>query len=161
MLKDVPLWLHVALFLVSAAGIWLAGTGLERYASTIAERTKLGQAFTGMLLLAAATSLPEVSTTVSAARHDRYTMAMSNIFGSNAFDVALLFVAELLYRKDTILAHAEHTVVFVAVVGAVMTCIYLWGLMEREDRTVLGVGWDSAAAVLVYVGGMTVLYFVQ
>lgn len=136
---------------------WLATVTAER----LAEATGLGSAFLGATLLALATSLPEVSTTVSAARRDRYTMAMSNIFGSNAFDVGLLFVAELLYRKDSILAHAEPTVVFVSVIGAVMTCIYLWGLMEREDRTLLGIGWDSAAAVAVYLGGMTVLYFVQ
>jgi cation:H+ antiporter len=39
-----------------------------------------------------------------------------------------------------------------------MTCIYLWGMLEREDRTVLGIGWDSAAVGVVYIGGMAVLY---
>ncbi|MPZ12656.1 MAG: hypothetical protein GEU89_20965 [Kiloniellaceae bacterium] len=58
------------------------------------------------------------------------------------------------------MAHVGGAVVFVAAIGAVMTSIYLWGLMERENRTVLGIGWDSAAAVLVYLGGMSVLYFI-
>jgi hypothetical protein len=31
--------------------------------------------------------------------------------------------------------------------------------MEREDRTILGIGWDSAIATLVYLGGVSVLYF--
>ena len=30
-----------------------------------------------------------------------------------------------------------------------------------ENRTVLGVGWDSAAVLLVYLGGMAVLYFMS
>jgi cation:H+ antiporter len=77
------------------------------------------------------------------------------------FDVALVFLADALYRGGSILAHAGHTVVFVASVGALMTCVYLWGLMERENRTVLGIGWDSVAALLVYIGGMAVLYLIQ
>lgn len=42
-----------------------------------------------------------------------------------------------------------------------MTCLYLWGLIERENRTVLGVGWDSAGAVLIYAAGMVALYVMQ
>jgi cation:H+ antiporter len=51
--------------------------------------------------------------------------------------------------------------VFVAAIGAIMTSIYLWGLMERENRTVLGIGWDSAAVLIVYLGGIGVLYFMS
>jgi cation:H+ antiporter len=39
-----------------------------------------------------------------------------------------------------------------------MTCIYVLGMLERADRTVLGIGWDSALALVVYVAGMAVLY---
>jgi cation:H+ antiporter len=142
--------------LVVLVGGWIA----TKSADVLAQQTGLGHAFLGATLLALATSLPEVSTTTAAARHGRYSMAMSNIFGSNAFDVSLLFLADLLYREGAIMAHVGGSVVFVAAIGAVMTCIYLWGLMERENRSILGVGWDSAAALLVYGGGMAVLYYI-
>lgn len=141
--------------------VLVGGWGATRTAEALASQTGMGAAFLGATLLAAATSLPEVSTTVSAARNRRYTAAVANIFGSNSFDVALLLLADVLYREGSILAHAESSVVFVAMIGSVMTCLYLWGLMERENRTVLGIGWDSAAAVGVYVGGMAVLYVIQ
>lgn len=142
------------------SGVVLAGGWLATHtAEGMAEQTGLGSAFMGATLLALATSLPELSTTTAAARSGRYSTAISNVFGSNAFDVALLFLAEVLYRKGTILGHAASSVVFVAALGAFMTCIFLWGLMERENRTILGVGWDSAAASLVYAGGVAVLYF--
>lgn len=141
--------------------VLVGGWGATQTAEALASQTGLGSAFLGATLLAAATSLPEVSTTISAARNRRYTAAVANIFGSNSFDVGLLLLADILYREGSILAHAEPTVVFVAMVGSVMTCIYLWGLMERENRTVLGIGWDSAAAAAVYVGGMAVLYVIQ
>jgi cation:H+ antiporter len=151
------LWLLFAgASLVVLVGGWIA----TKAADVLAQQTGLGHAFLGATLLAVATSLPEVSTTVAASRHGRYSMAMSNIFGSNAFDVSLLFLADLLYREGAIMAHVQGSVVFVAAIGAVMTCIYLWGLMERENRSILGVGWDSAAALLVYGGGMAVLYYI-
>jgi cation:H+ antiporter len=140
--------------LVVLSGGWFATRSAER----LAEASGLGSAFMGASFLALATSLPELSTTIAASRSGRYTTAISNIFGSNAFDVSLLFLAELLYRESSILLHADPSVIFVAVLGSVLTCIYLWGLMERENRTVLGVGWDSGAVLLVYCAGMAVLY---
>ncbi len=53
-------------FLLSAAIVMLAGTRLSRHGETIAERTRLGGAWTGAIFLAGATSLPELSTHVHA-----------------------------------------------------------------------------------------------
>lgn len=156
--STTKLWLlFAALSLLVLGGGWLATQTAER----LAEQTGLGSAFLGATLLAAATSLPELSTTISASRNDRYTVAISNVFGSNAFDVVLLVLVEILYREGTVLEHAEPSVVFVATVGTIMTCVYLWGLMERGNRTVFGIGRDSAAAILIYVGSMAVLYFLR
>jgi cation:H+ antiporter len=67
-------------------------------------------------------------------------------------------LADALHREGSILAQADMSLVFVATIGAAMTCVYLWGLMEREDRTVLGIGRDSAIALTLYAAGMAVLY---
>jgi cation:H+ antiporter len=151
-------WLIFAgLSLLVLGGGYLATESAEG----LARQTGLSDAFVGATLLALATSLPEVSTTFAAIRNERYTVAISNIFGSNAFCVALLILAEVLYRDGTIFDALEPPVVFVPAIGAIMTCIYLWGLLERENRTLGRIGWDSAAALLTYAGGMTVLYFLS
>jgi cation:H+ antiporter len=150
------LWL---LFASLSLIVLLAGWLTAQTADVLAQQTGLGSAFLGATLLALATSLPELSTTTAAARNRRYSMAISNVFGSNAFDVGLLFVADLLYRGGTVLEHAENSLIFVAAIGAIMTIIFLWGLMERENRTVGNIGWDSAAALFVYLSAMVVLYF--
>jgi cation:H+ antiporter len=153
----VGLWVKFGGFsMLVMAGGWAATQSAE----LLADQTGLGDAFLGATLLAIATSLPELSTTCSATRNGRYTAAISNVFGSNAFDVTLLVLAEMLYRKSSVLAHAEPSVVFVAAIGAVMTCVYLWGLIERENRSVLGIGWDSALVGLTYLAGMAVLYVI-
>lgn len=146
-------------FAGAAALVLVAGWLASGAADALADQTGLGSAFFGATALALATSLPELSTTISASRAGRYTTAMSNVFGSNAFDVALLFVADALFRDGAVIAGLEGSGAFVAVIGAIMTCVYLWGLMERADRTILGIGWDSMIAAVVYAAGMAVLYF--
>jgi cation:H+ antiporter len=158
---DVPplrtLWLRFAgaALLVLVAG-WLASGAADAFA----KQTGASSALLGATVLALATSLPELSTTITAARAGRYTAAISNVFGSNAFDVALLFVADVVYRQGSLLAQAEPSIVFVATIGALMTCVYLWGLMERRDRTIGRIGWDSAIALVTYTVGVVVLYVV-
>ena len=151
------IWLR---FAGAAAIVLVAGWLASGAADALASRTGLGSAFFGATALALATSLPELSTTIAASRSGRYTTAISNIFGSNAFCVSLLFLADLLDRGGSVLAGASPSIIFISTVGAIMTCIYLWGLMERADRTVLGIGWDSAIALAVYTGAMAVLYVV-
>jgi cation:H+ antiporter len=152
------MWLAFAGFsLIVLAGGFFATQSAE----ALAHQVGISDAFVGATLLALATSLPEVSTTLAASRNERYTVVVSNIFGSNAFDVALLFLAELLHRRASILEGLEPSVVFMPAIGTLMTGIYLWGLMERENRTLGRIGWDSAAALVTYAGGVTVLYFLS
>jgi cation:H+ antiporter len=66
----------------------------------------------------------------------------------------------LLHRGGTILEQVQESLAFICAIAAVMTSIYLFGMLERQDRTVLGIGWDSAAVVIVYTGGMAVLYLI-
>lgn len=152
------LWL---IFSALSLVVLVAGWAVAQSVDILAEQTGLGDAFLGATLLALATSLPEVSTTTAASRQGRYSMAISNVFGSNGFDVSLLCLAELLYFRGTVMAHAGRMVVFVAAIGAIMTSIYLWGMLERRDRTIFKLGIDSVMAVCVYVAGMTVLFFLE
>jgi cation:H+ antiporter len=45
-----------------------------------------------------------------------------------------------------------------ALITIVLTALFLAGMLERRDRTVLGMGWDSFAAIGTYVAGLFVLY---
>ncbi|MCS7051464.1 MAG: hypothetical protein NZL87_07605, partial [Thermomicrobium sp.] len=58
----------LAVFVVSAAFVVLAGWELTRRAEELAERTGLGHAWIGAIVLAAATSLPELSVDLVAVR---------------------------------------------------------------------------------------------
>jgi cation:H+ antiporter len=50
---------------------------------------------------------------------------------------------------------------FTASLGLVMTCVYLWGLLERRDRQFLRMGIDSIIVLALYLGGLVVLYTIK
>jgi cation:H+ antiporter len=64
-LNESSLALLVGLFIAASGLVWFAGTRLSRYADTFAEKTGIGHAIVGALLLGGITSLPEVATTTS------------------------------------------------------------------------------------------------
>jgi cation:H+ antiporter len=138
-------------FATLAALVFAAGWLLARLGDSIAQQTGLGGGVVGMLMLAVATSLPEISTTLSAALHGNVTMAISNIFGSCLFDVALLFLTGVLSAGPVV--RDARSAVFVAALGVTMTAVYLWGLLEHRQRTILRLGVDSVMVLVLYVVG--------
>ena len=143
---------------VTSLVILVAGVALAVTADLIAEKSSLGSSFIGISLLAAATSLPELSTTLAAARLGAYTMAISNIFGSNLIMLALILPADIAYREGPILSAADPSVQFSIAVGIVVTAIYAAGILIRRTPSLLGAGLDSWLVMSVYVGMLVALY---
>lgn len=132
------------------AAILVSGAVTVAMSERFAEQTGLGTGLVGVTLLAAVTSLPELSTTVAAVRIGAYTMAISNIFGSNLLMLALVWPADILYVKGPILAQFEPVLDMALVSGLLVTIIYIGGLLIRSRRTVLGFGYDSVAVLSVF-----------
>lgn len=138
-----------------------AGVVIARVAEALAEQTGLGSSFVGATLLAIAGSLPELSTTIAAVRLGSYAMAVANIFGGNAMDVTLVFVADIFYREGPILQAVDPSSTFLAATSIVLTCVYLVGLIERRKRVVWRLGLDSAIVLPLYLASLGVLYLLR
>lgn len=82
-------------FAGAAIVIIVAGTFLSRFADEIAERTGLGRLLVGSVLLAGATSLPELSVDISAVRHEMPDLAVGDLLGSCLFNLLILAVLDL------------------------------------------------------------------
>lgn len=157
-------WSNKRLYLAFAVGsaiILVAGTTIGRTGGALAGQTGLGGSFIGLTLVALATSLPEASTTLSAARIGAYSLAVSNIFGSTMIMPALLFPADLFFRSGPVFADVGRSAILAAGAGIVVTVIYLVGLVEHRDRTVAGIGLDSAAVLGVGVVTLVAQYFLR
>lgn len=143
---------------VACAAVLLAGILLARTGQSIAERTALGSSFVGAALVAVSTSLPEISTVVAAIRLGQYGMAFSDIFGTNLFDIALIFVVDAFYQGQAVLLTMGNFSLFAALLGAAATLVYMIGLIERRDGALPRIGYDSLAVATLYLCGLVVMY---
>jgi cation:H+ antiporter len=108
----------------AALVIVIAGSQLARQADILADRTGLGEALFGVLLLAGVTSLPDFAATLSAAVDGRPDLAMSNVMGSMAVNLAFLGVADIVYRKAN-LEHAAASAVNLMLAGLLVVLLTL------------------------------------
>ncbi len=139
--------------------IFVGGFSLSMTGDALAQQTGLGQSFVGFLLVGLSTSMPELSTITAAIRLKRYEMAIGDILGSNVFNLLLIFLTDVVYTGEgTVLDHGGRFEFFAALLGILMTAILLLGLLERRDKTILKMGYDSLAILLVFLGGVCLLF---
>tara|TARA_R110002049_G_scaffold115745_2_gene267858 strand:- start:2503 stop:3522 length:1020 start_codon:yes stop_codon:yes gene_type:complete len=115
---------NLAAFCIAALAITIAGSQLARLADELADRTGMGEAVFGVLLLAGVTSLPDFAATLSAAIDARPDLAMSNVMGSMAVNLAFLGIADIVYRKAN-LEHAAASAVNLMLAGLLIVLLTL------------------------------------
>lgn len=142
----------------ACGAILVFGLLLVVFAERIATQSGLGAGFVGVTLLAAATSLPELTTSITAVRIGAYTMAISNIFGSNLIMLVLVFPADVLFRSGPILQDTSPTVSLSLAFGIAVTTIYLIGLIIRRKPRIGSLGLDSILVLLVFSSSLVAYY---
>ena len=159
--KDRRSTMRVGLiFGVAALATLVAGVILERSGGVLADRFGLSGVLFGATILAAATALPELATGLTAVRLGDDELAIGDIFGGNAF-LPVLFLVAALITGQAILPRAQKSDIYLAAVGILLTVIYLYGLLFRPQRRVLGLGLDSLLVVLCYLLGIAGLFAVS
>ncbi len=144
---------EVIVFLVAAVVTLVAGVVLEESGTAIAGHIGMTGVLFGATVLAASTSIPEVSTGLASVKLGDYRLAFSDIFGGNAFLPVLFLVASLL-SGQAVLPRAQRTDIYLAGLGILLTTVYLYGLIFRPRRQVLNMGLDSVVVLVLYVLGL-------
>jgi cation:H+ antiporter len=116
-------------------------------------RIWVGVAFS--TLLAAATLLPEISTGLAAVKMQEYTLAFSDIFGGNAF------LPVTLLSGKSVLPQTQNTDIYLASLGALLTAVYIYGLIFRPKRQFFCLGIDSIVVLVLYVIGIVGLFTIS
>jgi len=145
------------IFVVGAVATLIAGVVLEESGNVLAGRVGLSGVLFGATVLAAATSLPELATGLASIKLGANELAISDIFGGNAFLPVLFLVADLL-SGEAVLPRAQHSDIYLAALGVLLTTVYLGGLLFRPRRQVLRMGVDSVAVLVLYALGVVGLF---
>jgi len=133
--------------IVIAAGTWLPFVGQE-----IAEATGWKTTFVGTLLIAAATSVPELVVTVSALRIGAVDLAIGNLLGSNLFDILILAIDDIAYTKGPLLGAVSSAHAITAFAGAMMSGIFIVAMLFKPETRLRGtIGWVSLSLLVVYM----------
>jgi cation:H+ antiporter len=151
---------NAMVFTAAAVATLGAGVLLETSGERIATQLGMSGAVFGATVLAAATSLPEISTGMESMRLKDYRMAVSDIFGGNAFLPVLFLLATLLSGK-AVLPDAQPSDLYLTALGIVLTAIYFAGLVAPPRRQVMRMGLDSFVVVVLYVLGLCGLFFMS
>lgn len=144
-------------FVVCAALIIGASTLLSRYGDVLAEKTGLGRAWVGAILIAGVTSLPEMVSGVSAvAWLNAPNLAAGSILGSCLFNLALIALMDLLYQPGSILAKAQEGHILSGGLGVLLLGLVAAGALlgpEINRFGVLGFSLVSLAVLVLYLIG--------
>ncbi len=142
---------EVGRFAVAALIILIAAPLLAVSGKGIADQTGVGQTFVGALLLAVATSLPELVASIAAVRIGAYDLAVGNLFGSNAFNMTVLFAADVAYVPGPILAAVDPAQVVAGVGAILLMAIALAAVVHGIRTRIRRLEPDAILVLVTYV----------
>lgn len=147
------------MFVAASIVTLIGGVLLERSGDAIATHIGMSGVIFGSTVLAASTALPELSTGLSSVRIKDYQLAVSDIFGGNAFLPVLFLLAAIISGK-AVLPHAQNTDIYLTSLGMVLTAIYVFGIIFRPKRIVARMGVDSLLVLIIYAVGIIGLFVI-
>jgi cation:H+ antiporter len=149
-----------ALLVFAATGALLiaAGAALARAGEQISRATGVGRVWIGAVLIAAATSLPELATDVSAVRLGAPDLAAGDLFGSSMANMLILAAVDLAFRRRQLLRQAALDNALLASLAIVLNALGAIFVLARPRHHLLGVAPESLLLVAVYLAGVRAVY---
>lgn len=140
------------LFTLSAVIVVLAAIQLNRFGDVISRKSALSGAIVGTFLIAGATSLPELTTSITAVYIDNPDIAVGNMLGSNVFNLLILAAVDMIYRRKRMfntIDQRQHLPS--AIAGIVFTLVIVAALVLNLDASLFNVGVEMFILVALYV----------
>lgn len=145
-------------FVAAAAALVIVTPAMVQSADEIALITGLGSTFIGTTLVAMVTSLPEMVTTFAAIKIGAADMAIGNLFGSNMFNMFAIGLTDFFYTQGRFLPAIDPSFLLIGMLGLLMTGMGLIGNLARLERRVWFIEIDALLLILMYFGGLFLLY---
>jgi cation:H+ antiporter len=144
--------------------IGFAGAKLSVYGDVIADRTGLSGNWVGLILLATATSLPELVTGLSAVTlADTPDIAVGDVLGSCVFNLAILVAVDLLYREESVYRRARQGHILSAGFGVILIGLVGFNLLlgNRASWSFATVGAYTPVIFGMYLIAVRAIYLYE
>ena len=139
-------------FIICAILIYAAGSLLSKYGDVIAEKTGLGRAWIGAILIAGITSLPELASGISAvAWLNAPNLAAGAVLGSCLFNLSLIAMIDLAYQPGRVLAKAQEVHILSGGLGVLMLGIVAMGVLIGPVLNGFGIFGVSILSIVIFI----------
>ena len=154
------LLIAILIFLVSVGVVVYCGTKLAVYGDALAELTGLGRLFVGSILVALATSLPELSTNISAVSLNppNPAIAIGNVFGANMINLFTFGAVALVFGGSRFLSNVSVEQKYLVFIAILMTVVGLLFISVPLNASAFNIGLPAGIILIMYVLGMWFIY---
>lgn len=158
LLGGVGLPVAIIVFLASGVGVVLLGMQLAKYGDALASLTGWGRLFVGSILVALATSLPELSNNITAVRIDNPALALGDVLGSNMLNILILAMVALVFGGKRFLQRVAPEQGYLILLAAVLSILAMVFAILKNGAHIWQVGVSSLIILAVYLVGMWFVY---
>ena len=141
--ESSPVWKNILYLVFGLAGLVIGSNLFVDSASDVALTLGISEGVVGLTIVAGGTSLPELATSVVAARKGQSAIAIGNVIGSNVFNILLI-----LGLTSTISPMEIEGITTIDMAVMLLSVILVW-LFSRTRYTVER--WEGAVLVLGYL----------
>lgn len=153
---DIPTWLCIVYIIGGAVAIKFGGDWVVDSCTTLALKFGMSETLVGLTIVALGTSLPELVTSIVAARKNELDMAIGNVVGSNVFNVLLILgTAGAISPMSFLTVNAIDTLILVAfsvIVG--LMCLRRKNLNKANGVIMLLLYVAYLAYIIIRDGGV-------
>ena len=141
--ENRPFWLSLIFIVGGATAVKFGGDGVVYGAKTIAAAFGLSENLIGLTIVALGTSLPELVTSLVAAKKDELDMAVGNVVGSNVFNILMILGTASVVSPITFIGE---NIIDAAILMAFSVLVWVFCLTKRRlDR------WEGGVMLLCYL----------
>lgn len=161
MIEFSQLWVALLVFLGSAAAVIFFGTRLAVYGDALATLTGWGRLFVGSILIALATSLPELAANITAVRlidPPNPGIAFGNVVGANMLNMFTFAAVALVFGGKVFLEKVAPEQAYLILTALALTALALVFGAVKLEIAVFKVGLTSLILLIVFIIGMYIVY---
>jgi cation:H+ antiporter len=141
-------------FALATAALLVATPLLTISTESIGERFGISQGALGITVLAIATSLPELATSVAAVRLGAPDLAVGNLLGSNAANMAIILVVDVFYRPGPVLGAVNDSLAVAGTGAILLMSLAIASIASGRANRAQRFEPDSAVLLVAYVAAL-------